>query len=327
MLCARRIYTLIGLLLVAALSLPACTVTTRTEPLPSGEASSTPGTAPGPSGQSTSPNEEVTSGAEATGPLELKVGETASYTSGLNVTVTSAGRGPADMSGAPTYKIAVRYDNKGTDTASFNELDWQIEDSNGARTNNTAVLSENAPTLGSGELAPGGSKIGDIYFTANGRVAKIVYSASLFSGEEARATWTVTSPAVGVYNEAQDLDKRIGEAADHINSELGSASTVSNDTLLECQGLRDEVQAALSDARGLSDPRGKLLAQVLQLHLTRAQALVDGATAAREGTDYTAAFKRGQDAKTALGWMRQSDGTYRLAASGLQAKVNAAFGK
>ena len=306
----------ISVLMVAGLFVvSACTVSTKTEPLPSTETTPTP---PG----------ETTGGAEATAPLQLKVGQTARYASGLSVTVTGAGRGPGDMSGAPTFKVSVRYDNKGSDAQPFNEFDWQIEDANGARTNDIAMLAEAPPTLGSGELAPGGTKVGDIYFASKGPVAKVVYSATIFGGEEARATWTVSGPnAKVVYDEAQDLDKRIGLAADHINAELGEAGTVSNDTLVECESLRDEVQATLADARGLNDPRRKLLVEVLELHLTRAQALVDGAQAAREGGDYMPAFKRGQSAKEALGWIRQSDGTYRLDPNGLQAKLNAAFGK
>lgn len=122
-------------------------------------------------------------------PLNLAIGQPANY-SGLKVTMLAAGPGPVDYGGKPTYKISVKYENGSKQTASFNTFDWKIEDTQGARTQDSAMLEGSPATLGSGDLAPGGSKQGDLYFTMPSPVAKVVYQASLFGGEESLATWT-----------------------------------------------------------------------------------------------------------------------------------------
>lgn len=144
----------------------------------------TPTAGPASSGSSSA----AQSSSAAPKPLNLKIGQSADY-SGLTVTVVSAGKGPKDFSGKPTYKISVTYKNTGTDSAAYNELDWALQDANGARTQNTAILSNSPTTLGSGNLAPGGSTSGVVYYTPGASVAKIVYQPSMFSGEENLATW------------------------------------------------------------------------------------------------------------------------------------------
>jgi hypothetical protein len=125
--------------------------------------------------------------AAAPKPLDLAIGQSAEY-SGLSVTLVSAGAGPNDLGGKPTYKLSVAYKNNGTASATFNPFDWKLEDGNGARTQNSAFIS-GSPTLGTGDIAPGGSTSGDIYFTPGASVAKIVYQPSIFSGENNLATW------------------------------------------------------------------------------------------------------------------------------------------
>jgi hypothetical protein len=120
-------------------------------------------------------------------PLSLKIGETATYDT-LKVTVVSAGKGPKDYAGKATYKVTVKYENSGTEAASFNEFDWKLEDADGARSQDTALIS--AKSLGSGDIAPGGSKSGSIYFTA-GKFTKIIYEPSFLASEENLAAWAI----------------------------------------------------------------------------------------------------------------------------------------
>ncbi|MGV8084523.1 MAG: DUF4352 domain-containing protein [Coriobacteriia bacterium] len=150
------------------------------------------GSTPTSSGASGSDTSTTTAGSDtAAKPLDLAIGQTANYAdTGLKVTVVSAGAGPNDYSGKATYKITVKYENTGKESISFNIWDWQLEDANGARTNDIAILSSGPATLSSsGELAPGGSVSGDIYLSPGPSVAKIVYSPSFFSGEDNLATW------------------------------------------------------------------------------------------------------------------------------------------
>jgi hypothetical protein len=146
---------------------------------------------PGPTAGSTgaAPAPAASGGAAAAPkPLNLAIGQSADY-SGVSITLVSAGKGPKDFNGKPTYKLSVKYKNGGAESLSFNEFDWKLEDASGARTQDTAMLTSSPKTLGTGDIAPGGSTSGDIYFTPGASVAKIVYQPSMFSGEENLATW------------------------------------------------------------------------------------------------------------------------------------------
>jgi hypothetical protein len=123
-------------------------------------------------------------------PLSLKIGEAAKY-SGLTVTVTAAKPGPKDFAGKATYMVSVSYKNAGTEAASFNEMDWKLEDAGGARSQDTAILSSSPKTLGFGEIAPGGSKSGTMYFGVSTKTVKVIYEPSFLSSEENLAAWNV----------------------------------------------------------------------------------------------------------------------------------------
>lgn len=144
-----------------------------------------------PTAGSSSSEATQTKEAAAPKPLNLAIGTAADYPEAGKVTVLAAGPGPKDYSGKPTFKVTVKYENTGKEALSFNEFDWKIEDPNGARSNNTAILDSSPKTLGSGEVAPGGNVQGDMYFSDAGGVVKVVYEPSLFAGEENLATWAV----------------------------------------------------------------------------------------------------------------------------------------
>lgn len=123
-------------------------------------------------------------------PLSLKVGDTTSYDSGLKVTVLYAGKGPKDYEGHTTFRVDVQYMNAGTDTASYSDGDWKLQDVNGARTNDSAYFLKDMPTLGMGDLAPGGSKKGSIYFPG-GKFVAVVFESTLFGDESDLTSWSV----------------------------------------------------------------------------------------------------------------------------------------
>jgi len=166
----NRMFAVLGLLAVVALLAAGCDAT----PTKSAGAGS---------------SEETATNAPVE-PLMLAVGESADY-DGLKVTVVEAKAGPKDWQGKPTFMVKVRYENGTREAASFNEFDWYIEDNDGARTQETAILESSPETLGSGEIAPGGSKTGVMYFAAKGVVAKVIYEPSLFATEENLATWVI----------------------------------------------------------------------------------------------------------------------------------------
>lgn len=129
--------------------------------------------------------------AEVKKPLDLKIGESADYVDTGKVTLVAFAAGPKDFSGKPTVKLTVRYENTGKEAMSFNEYDWKLEDANGGRKQDTAIVDGSPKTLGSGEIAPGGKTEGDIYFSKASEPTKVIFELSMFSGEEGLASWLV----------------------------------------------------------------------------------------------------------------------------------------
>lgn len=118
----------------------------------------------------------------------MALGKSANF-KGLQVTVVSAGKGPDDLGGDPTYKVSVKYQNAGKSPIAFDDLDWQLEDAKGAMSQDVAVIRDNPPTLDAGNLAPGATTSGDIYLQPGDSVAKVVYQPA--SGAPYLATWKV----------------------------------------------------------------------------------------------------------------------------------------
>ena len=118
----------------------------------------------------------------------LKVGQKISK-NGLSVAVVKISDGGKTYDGKALIKAKVSYENKSEDTASFNTFDWAVQDSSGARTNPEFTGKDSE--LSSGELAPGGTKEGIVYFLKK-NADKVVYSGNLiFDGEEDLAMWNV----------------------------------------------------------------------------------------------------------------------------------------
>lgn len=107
--------------------------------------------------------------------------------SGTKVTVTAVADGGKGYDDKALLKVSVSYENNSKETASFNVFDWSMEDANGARSD--LQISDNED-LGSGDLAPGGKKTGDVYLLAEG-ATKIVYSGNIFGGEDDLVMWNV----------------------------------------------------------------------------------------------------------------------------------------
>lgn len=129
-------------------------------------------------------------GFNATKSRGLALGTAADY-NGVKISVISAHAGPQAIDGKRSFVVRVRYENGTKDTVSYSDFDWSVQDSKGVRKQGTAVFDTNPETLGSGDMAPGDSEEGDIYFSEGEDVAKVVYAPSMSAGEEDLARWAV----------------------------------------------------------------------------------------------------------------------------------------
>ena len=121
------------------------------------------------------------------------VGDTISA-NGLSVTVKGVERNYSTgkeyitaPDGKEYVKVNISIENQSNDKASFNALDWSIEDSNGVIDNYmSAAMASADDNLGSGDLAKGGKKTGSIVFQvpSGDSGLKLHYKPSFWSGNE-----------------------------------------------------------------------------------------------------------------------------------------------
>ena len=122
------------------------------------ESSPTPATSPGASARTAAP----TPTPEAT--IRKKVGTTVAYLDGWKLTVAGFANVPPQTGtfastpspGNRFVKLTVRYDNGTAKEASFNALDWKMQDSAGVRRSTAFAFVQLSDELNSGRLAPGG---------------------------------------------------------------------------------------------------------------------------------------------------------------------------
>lgn len=119
--------------------------------------------------------------------LDLAVGASVNLANGLSVTVDSVDTSLVNYDGSTVVGVHVTYSNGGDEGASYNVYDWKGEDAAGAQEYET-YYSDAADGLGSGTLAAGGTKSGNLYFEAG--TVKVLYFGSVFSDEPA-ASWVI----------------------------------------------------------------------------------------------------------------------------------------
>lgn len=123
------------------------------------------------------------SNSKAKDPNSLSVGDTLTLDNGLTVTVDKCKT--VSSYGNSYVGIQVTYKNTGSDSASFNLLDWQGEDKDGALENADYTTFDNQ--LSSGDLKAGGKKTAWVYLPKGSK--KAVYSANSFWSNEPDGTW------------------------------------------------------------------------------------------------------------------------------------------
>lgn len=109
------------------------------------------------------------------------------------VSVTSSALEEGDSTLGETLCTTVTYNNGGDSAATFNLIDWKLQDPNGTILNTGFVGSDNP--LSAGEIAPGGNASGDVCFDApqgnpSGQYVVLLDPSFSFSSE--RFAWLNT---------------------------------------------------------------------------------------------------------------------------------------
>ena len=119
---------------------------------------------------------------------ELELGSSATLDNGKKITVTEVKPGVTADYGDEVYtRVTVKIENTGDDKVDFNSFNWHAEDKDGVQRDND-YLSSDKKLLESGNLAPGGSVTGNIYF--EGDIAKVLYVSGL--SDKTAASWNVS---------------------------------------------------------------------------------------------------------------------------------------
>lgn len=115
----------------------------------------------------------------------LAVGKSVEYSNGLTVTVNDVKTGLKNSAGKQLVCVTVTYKNGGSTTLDYNSFDWKVQDPDGTlRT--YAIYPSGENELNSGELTPGSTVTGNLYFEAP--VSKIIYEANYWNSDS-NASW------------------------------------------------------------------------------------------------------------------------------------------
>lgn len=118
---------------------------------------------------------------------DMALGTSVDFSNGLTVSVDSYETGIENYDGSSLTAASVTYVNNGDSEASFNVFDWEGQDSSGVLTSAT-IYGNSDDELNSGNLVPGGSITGTVYFS--GDIEKVLYNASVFS--DATYSWVLS---------------------------------------------------------------------------------------------------------------------------------------
>lgn len=137
--------------------------------------------------ETTESEQEATPAADDVDYQNLPVGQAVDLQNGLSVVVNSVETGLSNYDGDPVTGINVTYTNNGTENNSFNPFDWKALDTNGVLDGETFYM-DGENQLSSGELTPGGSTSGNVYFS--GEITNVYYYDNIFQSN-ASAGWAL----------------------------------------------------------------------------------------------------------------------------------------
>lgn len=110
----------------------------------------------------------------------LALGEAVSFKNGMSVSVDAVITGLTKYNDDPITGITVTYTNNGDKNESFNPYDWKAQDANGVIDSMTYIM-DGENELSSGQLTPGSSITGNIYF--DGEIVKAYYYDNIFQSD------------------------------------------------------------------------------------------------------------------------------------------------
>lgn len=130
-------------------------------------------------------NAEASEAIEEEPTTDFGVGETYTTSNGLDITVDSMAFA-SDALGGSYVGVTVTYTNNGDEQQSFNPYDWKLQSPAGLISDPTIA---GLDQLSYGDLAPGGTASGTIYFDAgdSGEYTAVWEPTFSFSGDN--ATW------------------------------------------------------------------------------------------------------------------------------------------
>ena len=110
----------------------------------------------------------------------MEIGQSVTLENGITITVKNVRKGLENYGGSPVTEVTVVYSNGGKTNANFNMFDWKSESANGVIESAT-IYTQGENDLSSGQLAPGGTVEGNVYF--EGEAAKVYYYSNIVQSE------------------------------------------------------------------------------------------------------------------------------------------------
>ena len=118
----------------------------------------------------------------------MPLGQSVEFKDGLQVSVDAVIPGLTNYNDEPITGITVTYVNNGSKNLSFNPYDWKAEDVNGIL-DSQAFYMDGENELNSGELTPGSTITGNIYF--EGELARAYYYDNGLFQSESSISWAL----------------------------------------------------------------------------------------------------------------------------------------
>lgn len=119
----------------------------------------------------------------------MPIGQSVTLENGLTISVNSVSVESRQYGSGSITRINVSYTNNGSSNADFNMFDWKAEDQSGAIRMITAY-GGGGSDLSSGDLTPGGSVTGDIFYDGND-ISKIYYYSNALIQQSSEICWIV----------------------------------------------------------------------------------------------------------------------------------------
>lgn len=119
----------------------------------------------------------------------MPIGQSVALQDGLTVAVVDAQEVTQSYSSKPLMRVTVSYVNNGSDSVSYNALDWKSENANGVERMMEIFAGSDGNSLDSGKLKPGGTITGNVYFESD--ATKVYYYSNGLFQDESVICWNL----------------------------------------------------------------------------------------------------------------------------------------